>query len=319
MSDWSESIENVAKAYDADILAYFGDVQPPEDDWLYREVQRRRRRKNVILALTTRGGDPHVGYRIARCLQMAYRTTERKVGPAAPKSPPVERGTFTVLVVSRCKSAGTIMALGANQIWMTPGAQFGPIDVQLRKPDEVGERTSGLTPIQAMSVLENQSLSMFKRHFSQLRFDQGLLFSTKMAADIATTATVGLLAPVFSQIDPIRLAEVDRSLRVSAEYGERLGQENLKEGALERLLAKYPTHGFVIDRVEAEELFNKISDPPDDVVEFAEYCRRIGDMYLDDGKTYFYYLSGEPSLPAEAEPKAKGGVKGGGEAKGGTE
>lgn len=130
-------------------------------------------------------------------------------------------------------------------------------------------------------------------------------------ADIATTATVGLLVPVFGQIDPIRLAEVDRSLRVSAEYGERLGQENLTDGALERLLAKYPTHGVVIDRREADEIFKEIKDPPEDVLELAEFCRRIGDIYLDGERSYFYYLNPEPPPPAAPEPKAKGGVKGG--------
>lgn len=154
MPDVKKSIEAVAEAYDADILGYFGDIEAPEDDWIYRVVRKRRLRKNIILILTTRGGDPHVAYRIARCLQMAYQTVETKSDEPTPTTVKPQ-GTFTVLIVSKCKSAGTIMALGATKIWMTKCAQFGPIDVQLRKPDEVGERTSGLTPIQAMSVLEN--------------------------------------------------------------------------------------------------------------------------------------------------------------------
>jgi hypothetical protein len=307
MTDMPTTIAAVAEAHDADILGYFGDISATEDDWLYRVLATRRRRKNVILILTTRGGDPHVAYRIARCLQTTYKTVTRKTG-----SPPKEtkaEGKFTVLNVSRCKSAGTIIALGANEIWMTPSAQFGPIDVQIRKPDEVGERTSGLTPMQAMSVLENQSLGMFKRHFAQLRFSEDLLFSTKMAADIATHATIGLLGPIFSQIDPMRLAEVDRSLRISAEYGERLGGENLHDGALERLLAKYPAHGFVIDRMESAEIFKKITDPPDNVREMAEFFAPIGDLYLDGDDRYFYFLSQE--LPEEKpEPPAPEGAKG---------
>lgn len=295
--DIDATIAAVADAYDADILGYFGDIQRPEDDWLYGQCNRRRRRKNVILVVTTRGGDPHVAYRIARCLQQTYKTRKRQTGLGAAKE---AEGKFILLVLSKCKSAGTIMALGATEIWMAPSAEFGPIDVQLRKPDEVGERTSGLTPIHAMQSLENFSLRMFKRHFTQLRFDSDLVFSTKMAADIATATSVGLLAPIFNQIDPIRLAEVDRSLRISAEYGERLGKDNLKDDALERLLAKYPAHGFVIDRWEADDIFKNIADPPADLQQFAEIFEVIGSMYLDKNESYFYYLSKEPAAPEVA-------------------
>lgn len=149
---------------------------------------------------------------------------------------------------------------------------------------------------------------MFKRHFAQLRFSSDLLFSTKMAAELATSITVGLLTPLFAQIDPIRLAEVDRSLRISADYGERLGTTNLKDGALPRLLAKYPSHGFVIDRVESDELFKTISDPPEDVMEITNFFETIGEIYIDDGPNYFYYLNDELPLPPApaAAAKAKG-------------
>jgi hypothetical protein len=34
--------------------------------------------------------------------------------------------------------------------------------------------------------------------------------------------------------------------------------KNLKSGALERMVADYPSHGFVIDRKEAKTLFNNV-------------------------------------------------------------
>jgi hypothetical protein len=198
--------ESAADAHNADILVYFGDIRRPEDDWLYKQCRTRRKRRNVILFLTTRGGDPHVAYRIARCLQMAYKTEAPEQGgvPRAGQQGP-QHGTFSVLVNSRCKSAGTILALGANKIWMSENAEFGPIDVQLRKPDEVDKRTSSLTPMAAISALQNYALGMFKAHFSRLRFDDDLLFSTRMAGELATTLATGLLGAVFAQIDPMRM------------------------------------------------------------------------------------------------------------------
>jgi hypothetical protein len=298
------AITALADKYDTDILGYFGDIQRPEDDWLYTSLGKRRKRKNVLLVLTTRGGDPHVAYRISRALQDLYNTRPA-ASPTPGKKKVAAQGKFTVMVLSKCKSAGTIIALGASNVWMSKSAELGPIDVQLRKPDEVGERTSGLTPMQAMSVLENQSLSMFKRHFQQLRFDSELVFSTKMAAEIATTATVGLLSPIFSQIDPMRLAEVDRSMRISADYGERLNV-NLKDNALQRLLAKYPAHGFVIDWREAEEIFKEIEDPPEDFREFIELFDAFGDVYLEKDETYFYWLCNELPAPEAANDAADG-------------
>jgi hypothetical protein len=153
------AITALADKYDTDILGYFGDIQRPEDDWLYTSLGKRRKRKNVLLVLTTRGGDPHVAYRISRALQDLYNTRPA-ASPTPGKKKVAAQGKFTVMVLSKCKSAGTIIALGASNVWMSKSAELGPIDVQLRKPDEVGERTSGLTPMQAMSVLENQSLSI---------------------------------------------------------------------------------------------------------------------------------------------------------------
>jgi len=233
------------------------------------------------------GGDPHAAYRFARCLQSIYLPA-----PSRPGAAPTGDGQgFSVFVNSICKSAGTLVALSAGRLYMTPHAELGPIDIQLRKPDEVGEWASGLTPIQALTFLEGQSVRLFKRHFSQLRFDSELGFSTKMAAEVATTATIGLLSPIYSQLDPMRLAEVDRYLRIAAEYGERLGKYNLHPRGLERLLSEYPSHGSVIDRQEAREIFRRVEDPPEQLCEIGEYFRVMADVALDDPNPFVVFAN----------------------------
>ncbi len=196
---------------------------------------------------------------------------------------------------------------------MTETAELGPIDVQLRKPDEVGERTSGLTPVQALLFLEERSTTLFKRHFKSLRFSDDLGFSTKMAAETATNITSGLLGPIYQQIDPIRLAEVDRSLKVASEYGERLAKSNLKPGALEKLLAGYPSHSFVIDQDEAKELFKVVEEPTPELRELAEVYDNLADWYETQPVPYCFWLTGEPpeqpeapKTPAVAAPTSNG-------------
>jgi hypothetical protein len=80
----------------------------------------------------------------------------------------------------------------------------------------------------------------------------------KTSAEIARELAVGLFAPMTAQIEPERLGEVQRAINVANFYGNRLNRNNLKRGALERLVQGYPTHGFVIDIDEARLLFNNV-------------------------------------------------------------
>jgi hypothetical protein len=302
--EWLATINTVAEKLDADIVVYAGDIGRGEDKYLIGQCQSRRLRKNVLLLLETYGGDPNAAYRIARAFQTFYNTVPIKGANPARSTTNDDRGQFIVYINGVCKSAGTIICLGADKIIMSDTAELGPIDVQLRKQDEIGERTSGLTPIQAVQFLETQSVVLFKRHFKALRQDDDLGFSTKMAADLATRLTVGLLEPIYQQIDPIRLAEVDRSLKISKEYGERLQHDgNLKADAVDNLLARYPSHGFVIDRREACDIFAKVEDPSTELktlLKLFERVLRVTAQSNDD--TYVYFVSSEPPAPPSSEP-----------------
>lgn len=89
---------------------------------------------------------------------------------------------------------------------------------------------------------------------------RGLNLSLKTACEIATRLTESLVQPIAAQIDPYRLSEVDRLMRIARAYGERIKSPNLKEGALARLIEDYPAHDFVIDSEEVKTLFNKVAD-----------------------------------------------------------
>lgn len=72
---------------------------------------------------------------------------------------------FTVLLAGRCKSAGTLIVLGAHEIVMTNHAELGPLDVQLGKKDELFELDSGLTVLNALTELEAKPLNFLRRLF----------------------------------------------------------------------------------------------------------------------------------------------------------
>lgn len=296
-----QAVEAVSNAFDADVVAWFGNIRSPFAERLIYWGRNRRQRKNVLLFLQTLGGDPHAAYRIARYFQRRYKTAS--TGASHPKE-----GSLIAFVPANCKSAGTLLVLGADRHFFMPTVELGPIDVQLRKPEEVGERTSGLTPIQAMNFLAAQSSSLFEKHFKDLRFSEELAFSTKMAADIATTMTIGLLSPLYQQIDPIRLAEVQRQVRIISEYADRIDKANLKEKAVERLLSQYPSHDFIIDRLEVDELFKKIEEPTPELAELYYAYESWADFYEGKREPYSYWLSEEPPPPPPVAPAAPSGA-----------
>lgn len=259
--DINELIKNYALENDTDVILYTGPIEKDQGDILIEECRKRTLRKNVLLYLLTYGGDPDAAYRIARGLQEAYGVILNKNGISGEIPDRTKKGRFTVFVDGPCKSAGTLICLAADEIIMSGNAELGPLDIQLSKKNEVGERESGLAPLQALDSLGRQSVELFKIHFSSLRFSNEYALPTQMAADIAAKLSVGLLSPVYAQIDPIKIAEVERSMTIVRDYGERLQNGNLIPGALDSLITGYPSHSFVIDRNEAKRIFHNVSHP----------------------------------------------------------
>jgi hypothetical protein len=256
------AVKGLIEESPCDVFLYAGPLEKPHDDALLDECHTKKH-KRVLLLLATYGGDANCAYRIARRLQKCY-------------------DEFTVYIHTICKSAGTLLALGANEIIMSDYGEMGPLDVQLQKEDELGAITSGLAINQALSKLRGQVFDLFEEIFVRLIIHSGRQITTKSAGEIAANITIGVMGPIYGQIDPMRLGEIDRAVRIALEYGERLGQKNLKDGALFKLVAEYPDHGFVIDRKEAKELFNVVREPSNAEMELASLLQPIVDKALKD-------------------------------------
>jgi hypothetical protein len=229
--------------------------------------------------LTTNGGSADAAYRIARQLQSNYEKV-------------------TLFVHSVCKSAGTLVALGCHEVVMSDLAEMGPLDVQLAKADELFESTSGLTPRQAFETLQQEVLGSFEDFFLSLRGKSGFQITTKTAAEIATKLTTGLFSPVYSQIDPMRLGEIQRAMMIAMHYGSRLDRGNVEDGAVARLLTDYPCHEFVIDRTEARELFKTVRGPTQAEELLGEIHEADDD---EDSHSVIRFLNDERLKPEQTE------------------
>jgi hypothetical protein len=80
-----------------------------------------------------------------------------------------------------------------------------------------------------------------------------------------------------AQIDPMHVGEVSRAMKIGKEYGDRLtkASKNLQEGALGRLVDDYPSHGFVIDRKEAAQLFVRVRETTPEESSLLQLVRSV--------------------------------------------
>lgn len=224
---------------DSDILIYTGPVTRDGFERVVREIPRERRKK-VLMVLATLGGNPDAAYRISRFLRLSYEY-------------------FTVFVPTLCKSAGTLLCIGADEIVMSETGELGPLDVQIKNPEELADYGSGLDMPQSIDFLQDKALETLRLTLVNLVTGGGL--STKRSAETASNFTVGLFAPIFAQIDPLRLGRNARAVLIASQYAGRM-DGNLATGqALGRLIAGYPSHSYSIDRDEAAELFQRVRPP----------------------------------------------------------
>jgi hypothetical protein len=207
---------------------------------------------HVALLLESPGGLAEVAYRIARILQ--------------------RDGGFTVVIPRYAKSAATLLSLGASRAIMGEDAEIGPLDAQLWD-EEREEPGSALNEVQALDQLHSVAL----QHLDRTMF--ALVGATKKKTEIllpiAAKFVSDMMSPMLEKIDAVHYAKQARILAVAEHYAVRLLQlagcpEERATTVADWLVNRYPEHGFVIDRQEAESksllpLINP-SDPVNDLV-----------------------------------------------------
>jgi ClpP class serine protease len=126
MSKFKDSVKTIQIDFDADVYLFTGAITTDSADTLIQKgLEVKEKAANAVLVLTTNGGDPNAAYRMVRYLKRKYKK-------------------LTLYVFGQCKSAGTLIALGADEIVMSEFGELGPLDVQLSKKDELFGRSSGM-------------------------------------------------------------------------------------------------------------------------------------------------------------------------------
>ncbi|MGD7428542.1 SDH family Clp fold serine proteinase, partial [Ralstonia pseudosolanacearum] len=156
-----------------------------------------------------------------------------------------------------------LLAICASTIAFLPYGEIGPLDVQMSKQDNLMGQESGLNIIEALSTLEDRARDTFHRTVGETVAGSGGVVSFATAAHSAAELVQSMYAPIFAQIDPEEVGSRSRAMRIGEDYGRRLNRKfrNLRDdGAMEGLSRSYPSHGFVIDILEANHLFNNVRE-----------------------------------------------------------
>jgi len=272
----AEEAKRYADSSHTDLFLFNAPVYDESVGQLCRIVRSlTARRPNAALILVTLGGDPHAAYTAMRTLQRHY-------------------SEVSVWLNGDCYSAGTLMVLGAHRIVMSESGRLGPLDVQILKKDEIGERLSGLTLDIALSELREQVFSTFQATLASLKHQYKAQITFKTAMEVASRLTTGLYSEVYRQIDPLKIGEDARATQIAQHYGSRLVKKSLNasQEVVQQLIEGYPAHSCVIDYEEVKEKFSVVTKPSGDEEKLLDMLGVLS-VVADDsfGKPFVLALS----------------------------
>jgi serine dehydrogenase proteinase len=208
---------------------------------LHDQITAIGRQDRLDLVLFTVGGDTEVPWRIISLLR-EYCTH------------------LGVVVPYRCHSAGTVVAMGANEIVMTPMSVLGPIDPSRTHP--LLPRREGASEAEPISVQD-------MRHAMQ--------FIREAAGPGQTAYTPEAMAQIFTalfdKIHPLAIGAIEQSYALAKIVGKQclsthmdpVTQADAIKGIVDKLCDEYKSHAYQISRQEARAIGLKVVDAPPNV------------------------------------------------------
>ena len=199
------------------------------------------------------------------------------------------------------KSAATLLCISADEIVMDEMAQLGPLDAQIKEGKKAGGKyVSALNPFKALEQL--QKVALESASFAIQMLDKHTELSHDDCAKHAISFVSATTGPLFGRLDPDKLGEYSRALNVGKEYGDRLlkrfgnWDDKKRREILEKLVHGYPSHDYVVDHHELQELGFSIKL-------FTEQERVAGDNLFEPLAGRRRYIDCVlPTPPAPAAP-----------------
>lgn len=209
---------------------------------LYDQLTAIGKTPKLDLFLRTTGGDTDIPWRIVSLIREFC-------------------DEFNVLVPHIAMSSGTITALGADSIVMTPLGALGPIDPSRTHP--LLPKRDGADEAEPVSVQDMRHAMQFIREAAGS--DKEMPYTPEAMAQIFTA--------LFDKIHPLAIGAIEQSYGLAKLVGTQcLGTHMDPEAEAEKIKAivdqlcdGYKSHSYQISRGEARKLGLNAVDAPDDV------------------------------------------------------
>ena len=164
-----------------------------------------------------------------------------------------------VFVPRRAKSAGTLIAIGASELYMSPFAELGPLDTQIRDPRNPTDRVSALDCYQSVDYVRTFGLNTLNRTFRALAGETRALIPLSQLVNTSATFSIGSIAPILNQVNALDFGGWGRTLRIGEMYAYTLlsragyvAEESTR--IAHQLVYGYTHHPFPIDFDEAQRM-----------------------------------------------------------------
>ena len=199
-----------------------------------------------------------------------------------------------VYVPRRAKSAATLLALGADEVIMSPFAELGPLDTQIRDPRNPTKNISTLDCYQSVDYVQKFGLDTLPKALTVLLRETDARIPLSEIVDFSTDFALREVTQMLGGINVLDFGGWGRTLKIGETYARVLQQRRRRPDRREkideianRLVYYYTHHPYVIDFEEARKVGFNVSLMTDRVYEaafpIAEACdegRLVGG--LDD-------------------------------------
>jgi hypothetical protein len=209
---------------------------------LYDQLTAIGKTPKLDLLLNTGGGDTEVPWRIVSLIREFC-------------------DEFAVLVPHRAASAGTLIAMGADEIVMTPLGVLGPIDPSRTHP--LLPRREGAEEAEPISVQDMRHAMQFIREAAGS--DKEMPYTPEAMAQI--------FSALFDKIHPLAIGAIEQSYALSKLVGTQCLGTHMDPDTekariaeiVDRLCDDFKSHAYQINRAEARKIGLNVIDAPDEV------------------------------------------------------
>ena len=182
---------------------------------------------HLDLVLQTHGGDVEIPWRMVSLIREFAKR-------------------FSVLLPHRAASAGTLLAMGADEIVMTRYAVLGPIDPSRTHPLLPRRENE---PPEPVSVQDMRHAMQFIREAGRL--DEEFVYTPEAMAEI--------FSALFDKVHPLAIGAIEQAYALSKLIGRRCLETHMDgvkdkaeiERIVDQLCDEYKSHGYQIPRREA--------------------------------------------------------------------